>query len=231
LDFEIPHTGAAPCLFQARRTLKYDQDHLLLAAISRFALSLSLKPDFTTRKIHALPSRPPGQHPEENHSIGTNALQRENVSVNQIMSAAGLTRGGFYKYFESKSDLYIEVLSCFFTDPKWSSTWKGVEIDLNATPVGPQVVRAYLSRQHFENIDESCPMVALPSDVARGGPKARRAFETVFRAMVCHLQRDLRNRSFRGSATAKAIAALCVGGMVVARAMDDRGLADELRHA
>ncbi len=155
----------------------------------------------------------------------------ENVSVNQIMSAAGLTRGGFYKHFESKSDLYIEVLSCFFTDPNWSSTWKGVEIDLDATPVGPQVVRAYLSRQHFENIDESCPMVALPSDVARGGPKARRAFETVFRAMVRHLQRDLRNRSFRGSATAKAIAALCVGGMVVARAMDDRGLADELRDA
>jgi AcrR family transcriptional regulator len=43
----------------------------------------------------------------------------ENTSVNQIMAAAGLTRGGFYSYFESKSDLYVEVLSCFFTDPNW----------------------------------------------------------------------------------------------------------------
>ena len=37
----------------------------------------------------------------------------ENVSVNQIMAAADLTRGGFYSYFRSKSDLYVEALSGF----------------------------------------------------------------------------------------------------------------------
>jgi TetR/AcrR family transcriptional repressor of nem operon len=86
----------------------------------------------------------------------------ESVSVNQIMTAAGLTRGGFYSYFNSKSDLYVEALSCFFTDPSWRSTWDGIEIDLDAALVGPQVVRAYLSRQHFENIDDSCPMSRFP---------------------------------------------------------------------
>ena len=38
------------------------------------------------------------------------------VSLQQIMAGAGLTHGGFYSYFESKSDLYVEVLGCFFTD-------------------------------------------------------------------------------------------------------------------
>ncbi|HEY6388798.1 MAG TPA: hypothetical protein VIX91_24245, partial [Candidatus Acidoferrum sp.] len=33
-----------------------------------------------------------------------------------IMAGAGLTHGGLYSYFESKSDLYVEVLGCFFTD-------------------------------------------------------------------------------------------------------------------
>ena len=155
----------------------------------------------------------------------------ENVSVNEIMAAAGLTRGGFYSYFESKSDLYVEVLACFFTDPNWSNSWKGVEIDLTAAQIGPQVLRAYLSRQHFENIENSCPMVALPGDVARSGRKAKRAFETVFRAMVRFLERDVKNRSRHPSMTAHAIAALCVGSMVVARAIDDRTLADELRNA
>ena len=37
----------------------------------------------------------------------------ERVSVDQIMAGAGLTRGGFYSYFKSKSELYIEVLGCF----------------------------------------------------------------------------------------------------------------------
>ena len=40
----------------------------------------------------------------------------ENVSLNQIMAGAGLTQGGFYSYFKSKSDLYSAVLGCFFTD-------------------------------------------------------------------------------------------------------------------
>jgi TetR/AcrR family transcriptional regulator, transcriptional repressor for nem operon len=155
----------------------------------------------------------------------------ENVSVDQIMAAAGLTRGGFYSYFKSKSDLYVEALSCFFTDPNWKSTWHGIEIDLGGPLVGPQIVRAYLSRQHFENIDDSCPMVALPSDVARGGRKAKQAFENIFRAMVQFLDRDVRNKGDDEGTTAQAIAAMCIGGMVVARAMDDCKLASALRDA
>ena len=48
----------------------------------------------------------------------------ETVSVKQIMAGAGLTHGGFYSYFRSKSDLYAEALACFFTDPEWKDCWK-----------------------------------------------------------------------------------------------------------
>src|SRR5580658_1818836 len=112
----------------------------------------------------------------------------DSVSVDQIMAGAGLTRGGFYSYFESKSDLYAEVLGCFFTDPEWKSCWEGVEVDLASKEVGPQVVRAYLSEQHFEDVENSCPMAALPGDVTRSGERAKMAFETVFKAMVSVLE-------------------------------------------
>ena len=97
---------------------------------------------------------------------------------------ANLTHGGFYSYFKSKSDLYSEVLGCFFTDPNWKNCWEGVRLDLSSIDAGPQVVRAYLSRQHFEDVANSCPTVALPTDVARSGVGAKRAFESVFQAMV-----------------------------------------------
>lgn len=42
----------------------------------------------------------------------------------------------------------------------WKSCWEGVKVDLSSTDVGSQVVRAYLSRQHFEDIENSRPMVA-----------------------------------------------------------------------
>ena len=155
----------------------------------------------------------------------------ESVSLNQIMTGVGLTHGGFYSYFKSKSDLYAAVLSCFFTDPEWKSCWEGVHVDLSSTDVGSQVVRAYLSRQHFEDVENSCPMVALPTDVARSGVSARRAFETVFKAMVSVLERILAQSGRHRRTTAQSIAALSIGGMIVARTMVDRALADELRTA
>ncbi len=155
----------------------------------------------------------------------------ENVSVKQIMAGAGLTHGAFYTYFKGKSDLYTEVLGCFFTDPDWKNRWDGVEVDLASSDAGAQIVRAYLSRQHFDDVENSCPMVALPTDVRRSGRAVRGAFEAVFRAMVGALESGIRGNRRARSQRAQAIAALCVGGLVVARALRNDGAADELREA
>jgi TetR/AcrR family transcriptional repressor of nem operon len=155
----------------------------------------------------------------------------ESVSVDRIMAAAGLTRGAFYTYFESKSDLYAEVLGCFFTDPNWKSRWEGVRVDVRSPDAGPQIVRAYLSRQHFDDVENSCPMVALPGDVARSDDRVKAAFETVFKAMVTLLGRDVKRSRGSSDEAAMAIAALCIGGMVVARSMKDDRFGDRLRDA
>jgi TetR/AcrR family transcriptional regulator, transcriptional repressor for nem operon len=155
----------------------------------------------------------------------------DRVTVQQIMTNAGLTHGGFYRHFASKSDLYAEVLQCFFTDSKWNNSWEGVHVDMKAADAGAQIVRAYLSRPHFEEVENPCPMVALPSDVARSGKNAKRAFQTVFEAMVDLLQRRSAKNEYSDRTSALAIAALCVGGMVVARASEGHALANELRRA
>jgi len=160
-----------------------------------------------------------------------NRLGFDGVSVQQIMADAGLTHGGFYRHFASKSDLYAEVLQCFFTDPKWNNSWEGVHVDLTAADVGAQIVRAYLSQQHFEEVENACPMVALPSDVARSNENAKQAYQTVFEAMVALLQRSSTTSRRSSRTSALAIAALCVGGMVIARASEGRALANELRSA
>ncbi len=155
----------------------------------------------------------------------------EQVTLEEIMKGAGLTHGGFYSYFKSKSDLYVEALNCFFTDPEWKNCWEGVEINPNSADFGPQVIRAYLSRQHFDDVENSCPMVALPADVTRGDVRLKRAFETVFAAMVSILERNMNGRGREVRVRAQATAALCIGGMVVARAMESRAAADTLRDA
>jgi len=77
---------------------------------------------------------PPGHREETRAKIIRSARKLFNrrgfdrVSIDAIMADAGLTRGAFYSYFDTKSDLYAEVLECFFTDPRWSNSWKGVHI-------------------------------------------------------------------------------------------------------
>jgi TetR/AcrR family transcriptional repressor of nem operon len=156
----------------------------------------------------------------------------DNVSVKQIMAGAGMTHGAFYEYFKDKSALYSEVLSCFLTDPNWGPRWEGISVDLNANDAGAQIIRAYLSRQHFDDVENSCPMVALPTDVRRSSPVVKAAFETVFSAMVALLEKSVSGHDDAGRRKrAQAIAALCVGGLIVSRALCNVGLADDLREA
>ena len=155
----------------------------------------------------------------------------DNVSLDGIMAGAGLTRGGFYSYFESKSDLYAEVLGCFFTDPEWKNCWEGVEVDLKSADVAPQVIRAYLSRQHYEDVENSCPMVALPTDVSRSSRRPSEHLRRCLRDGECTGAKFTQETSAMGARWPRRVAALCVGGMVVARAMENRSSADALRDA
>jgi len=150
------------------------------------------------------------------------------VSIDEIMADAGLTRGGFYNHFAAKEELYAEavgeILNC---NP---DQWKVAGIDVGARPetVARQIISAYLSDRHLEDIDSACPLIALPSDVARGGEGVKRAYREVLEGMIRLFQ-----VSQEGSAGAReravAMATLCVGGMVVARAIDDDGLSEEIR--
>ena len=122
-------------------------------------------------------------------------------------------------------------MNCFFTDPDWKHCWEGVQVDLSGSDAGAQIVNAYLSQHHFGDVENSCPMAALPSDVARSGPRTKRAFETVLRAMVNVLERSLAGHRADDEVRALGIAALCIGGTVIARALEERTYADALRRA
>jgi AcrR family transcriptional regulator len=152
------------------------------------------------------------------------------VSIDEIMSHAGLTRGGFYSYFKSKGELYALAVGHALVEPP-SSRWKNLSVDYNASDAARQVIRAYLSQEHLEDIDGSCPMLSLPSDVARSDATVKRVFETVFQGMVSLFEDSLKAAKRTDRDRALTLSALCVGAMVIARALDNPRLAGELRKA
>jgi TetR/AcrR family transcriptional repressor of nem operon len=152
------------------------------------------------------------------------------VSIDSVMADAGLTRGSFYAYFDSKSDLYATSITAILSE-KSIENWDGVSVDPRAPDLAAEIISDYLSVGQFENIDGSCPLIALPNDVSRTEPSVKRAFESVLKVLIDIFEQGLERKGDPARERALAIAALCVGGMVLARTIEDRALADELREA
>lgn len=155
------------------------------------------------------------------------------VSIEEIMQRAGLTRGGFYNHFKAKEELYAEAVSVYLDfDP--SQRWRDIDFDPRAcgTAGARQMVSIYLSAAHLEDIEGHCPLIALPSDTARAGPRVRQAYHGLIEHMAAMIaagaggptEAQARERGL-------AITALCVGGMVLARTTDDPAFSDEIRRA
>ena len=154
------------------------------------------------------------------------------VTIDQVMASAGLTRGGFYNHFRNKEELYAEAVASFLNGR--GKTWRD-DAGVDPQNGGPDTVRAmintYLSPEHARDIDGQCPMIALPSDVARATPEARRCYEGLLRAMIWLYEHNMAEGRADKRETACVLAALSVGGMVRARTLEDTTLADEVREA
>src|SRR5258706_12655910 len=98
------------------------------------------------------------------------------VSIDDVMADAGLTRGSFYAYFDTKSELYATSITAILSE-KSIEHWDGVSVDPRAPDVAAEIIGDYLSVSHFENVDRTCPLVALPNDVSRTEQSVKPAFE------------------------------------------------------
>ena len=151
------------------------------------------------------------------------------VSIDEIMAHAGLTRGGFYNHFATKDELYAEAITITLQCEKMTADGKDIDFSLPPSRLSEVIINAYLSDLHFQDIEESCPLVALPSDTARGGEPVREAYRQVLEAMIGLFEASQENHD-DARRRAIAMATLCIGGMTLARAIDDEELSTEIRH-
>ncbi|GFE51643.1 TetR family transcriptional regulator [Roseobacter cerasinus] len=156
----------------------------------------------------------------------------QNVTIDQVMQAAGLTRGGFYNHFKSKEALFSEAVSSFLMGR--GAEWRrdaGIDPSNLKPEMAQQMIDAYLSDKHLGDIEGQCPMIALPSDVARADLKTQDAFQQLLTAMVWLLETALPDSQTDRRQKALASAALCVGGMVLARTLPNSELAEQVKSA
>src|SRR5258707_3203845 len=75
------------------------------------------------------------------------------TGLNDLMKAADLTHGGFYKHFESKDQLVAEACA------------EAVEAMIERlTAAGSSAVAMYLSTRHRDDPAVGCPLAAIGSE-------------------------------------------------------------------
>src|SRR6195256_4694479 len=151
----------------------------------------------------------------------------DGIGVADIMKRAGLTHGGFYDQFASKDALAAETTARVLGKTGWQERLTG-----KADPSFGDVVRAYLSPRHRDDPGTGCLISALGSDAARQPRAVRRAFTDGVRGRIDSWLKLVPGRS-QAARREKALATIAglVGALILARAVDDPALSDEILEA
>ncbi len=127
------------------------------------------------------------EHKAENHdnilSVAARSFREhggDSSGIGTVMKKVGLTKGGFYRHFESKDDLFVEAVARAF-DEMGS---RMVEV-ATCAPKG-QALRAmiehYLSARHASSPGTGCVLSALGPELARKPLGIRRRIEASLEA-------------------------------------------------
>lgn len=104
----------------------------------------------------------------------------DSSGIGTVMKKVGLTKGGFYRHFKSKDDLFVEAVARAFDEME-----KGMLEVAKSAPEG-QALRAiieyYLSARHASSLGTGCVLSALGPELARKPVAVRRRFEASLEA-------------------------------------------------
>jgi AcrR family transcriptional regulator len=152
------------------------------------------------------------------------------VGVADIMKDAGLTHGGFYAHFASREAMLAEA-----ADRAGAESVAAMERTASAAKTQRalrSLLTAYLSKAHVESIETGCAVAALGSEMPRQAPEVRHAFTRHIKEMIDLVAHQSPDWGERGAhQRALFTVAAMVGSLVLARAVDDARLSDELREA
>jgi len=172
------------------------------------------------------------EHKEAVHErivrAASGALRRSGImgiGIPDLMKQVGLTHGAFYAHFKNRDGLVVEAIYSAASD-----TSNGILAD--GIPLAKSL-RNYLSIDHVEHPEQGCVVAALGAESTRQSKPVRRALAEVTRSLLRVVDGKL--HPDRGSAElhedALRVAATMVGAIVLARAVEDRALAERILRA
>ena len=154
----------------------------------------------------------------------------DGIGVADLMKAAGLTHGGFYRNFSSKDDLIAKASKRATEESK--KTLNDV-LGANADVAFDILINQYASKAHCDDAGSGCILPALAADAARRpDPALRTVFDDAIAGYIDQLT-DLQSTMPKHTRqrSPAAILAEMVGAVVLARAAGNSDIAESLLSA
>lgn len=148
----------------------------------------------------------------------------DNVSIDEIMTNAEMTRGAFYAHFGNKSELYAHAIK--YSAMK-SPLVSGKQTEKSDEEHFFKLLDGYLSMEHLSNT-MPCPMAFLVTDVANRDPLVRKTYTHSFKHMNKLITAKVNNFSDCSESTVMAVTAMMIGSVAIGHALDDPRTAKRL---
>ena len=145
----------------------------------------------------------------------------EQVSIDDLMADAGLTRGAFYHHFRTKSEIYDEAIRYALSAGRERLS------ELSDEGLGT-LVDGYLQRSHTSGEALRCPLAFMATDVTRSEKDVRQVYSAALQSFVGGLESSFDGPSAAGRQRALQMAVALIGGMVLARAVADPAFSEEI---
>jgi len=144
------------------------------------------------------------------------------------MESIGLTHGGFYNHFGSKEALVAETI-----EQSLERFRQQFDANVRAAPAGKPALEVlvdfYLTNLHRDSVATGCPLPALGAEVARGPKSARAALTAKVKEIVGLFDKFARAEGWSDpEPTVIALLAAGVGGILLARAVNDDAYSDAI---
>lgn len=141
--------------------------------------------------------------------------------IGQVMKELGLTKGGFYRHFESKGDLYAAAVARAFEE-----LGDRLVAVARAAPKGAglrAVIEDYLSARHLSAPGAGCPLAALAPEIARQPSAIRKRINQSMQAYAERMLpwipgRTVAERRARAFILFTGMAGVLVGARAIAEA-------------
>jgi TetR/AcrR family transcriptional repressor of nem operon len=153
----------------------------------------------------------------------------DGVGVADLMKSAGLTHGGFYGHFASKSEL--AATACDSALARSRERWAAIA-EADGGEALEKMVRSYLSEAHRDKPGSGCALAALGPDAARQDAAIKRSLTDGLKGLVEILEKVLDGSSEAARHDAAlAVMAEMVGAVMLSRMVDDEDMSKAILEA